>query len=477
MKSPLRIFNTASRKTEIFKPLRNKTVGLYTCGPTVYNFAHIGNLRTYIFEDILERVLAVNGYKVKRVMNITDVGHLTGDSDHGEDKMEKEAVTRAGVARIARKYTRAFLADIKKLNIRKPPILAPATKFVPQQINLIKELLRKGYAYETEKAIYFHVPKFKKYGKLSGQSLQEKMTAAREEVVADPDKRHSADFAVWFKLVGKFAHHLQWWPSPWGKGFPGWHIECSAISRKFLSQPFDIHTGGVDHIGTHHENEIAQSEAAYGTPLAKYWMHGEFLLVNDAKMAKSAGNFFTLGTLEEKNIPPLAYRYLVLGAHYRSKLSFSWKSLGAAEKGLSNLRDTVRNLKKQAAREKMRKPGFRSASLNAFHDAFRAALNDDLNTAKALATVWTVVRDPKLSAREKIGLIREFDGILGLDLLKSPTAPSADSIPPELEALAAQRENARKAKNFAAADALRAEIESLGFTVQDTPDGPQITPR
>src|SRR3989344_8471377 len=286
---PLRLYNTLSRKEEVFKPLKKGQVTLYTCGPTVYNFAHIGNLRTYIFEDILERVLRWNGYGVKRAMNITDVGHLTGDSDAGADKMEQAAKTAADVKKIAAKYTRAFASDMRKLNNRLPRPLAPATKFIPEQIAIIKLLLKRGYAYETPAAVYFDVRKFKNYGRLSGQSLKEKLTGAREEVVFDPAKRHPADFALWFKLVGRFKNHLLHWRSPWGWGFPGWHIECSAISRALLGQPFDIHTGGVDHIGTHHTNEIAPSAAAFGKPLARLWMHGEFLVIDAKRMGKSEG--------------------------------------------------------------------------------------------------------------------------------------------------------------------------------------------
>ena len=256
----MKIYNTLSRKKETFKPIHKNRVGLYTCGPTVYNYAHIGNLRTYIFEDILERTLKYNGYGVRRVMNITNVGHLTSDADAGEDKIEKRAKTEKKTpSQIATFYTRAFLNDIRKLNIKRPLILAPATKYIKEQQALIKELFKKGYAYETPAAIYFDVTKFKGYGKLSGQSLKEKITTARKEVVKDPLKKSAADFVLWFKLVGRFKNHIQRWQSPWGKGFPGWHIECSAISRKFLGQPFDIHTSGVDHIGTHHENEIAHS--------------------------------------------------------------------------------------------------------------------------------------------------------------------------------------------------------------------------
>ena len=316
----LKLYNTLTCKKEIFKPLRKDRVGLYTCGPTVYNYAHIGNLRTYVFEDILRRTLEYAGFKVRHVMNITDVGHLVSDADEGEDKLEKGA-RREGksVWDITKFYTDAFLKDIEKLNIKKANYILPATKYIKEQIKIIEVLFKKGYAYETPQAVYFNVSKFKNYTKLSRQKLSQKITGAREEVVVDTQKRNPYDFALWFKVVGRFEHHTMRWPSPWGIGFPGWHIECSAISSSKLGQPFDIHTGAVDHINVHHTNEIAQSEVAFGKPLAKIWMHGEFLLIDSSKMAKSRDNFFTLETTINKGFTPLAFRYLVLNAHYRSK--------------------------------------------------------------------------------------------------------------------------------------------------------------
>jgi len=341
-----RIYNTLTRKVEILQPIKKNKVSLYTCGPTVYNYAHIGNLRTYIFEDVLERTLARNGYKVRRVMNITDVGHLTSDADQGEDKIEKEAAKeKKTVWEIAKFYTNAFLKDAKKINIKIPRLLVPATKTIPEQIRIIEILASKGLAYETPKAIYFDVSKFKDYTKLSRQPLSEKITAAREEVVSDPGKRNPADFVLWFKLVDHFKHHVMRWRSLWGEGFPGWHIECSAISTKYLGQPFDIHTGGIDHVGVHHTNEIAQSEGAFDRPLANYWMHGEFLTVNQDRMGKSLGNFITLRDLQVKGFDPLAYRYLILTSHYRSRLDFSFESLRAAANGYHSLKNRLLALK------------------------------------------------------------------------------------------------------------------------------------
>ena len=474
MPSALRLYNTLSRKLEVFKPLKNKTVGLYTCGPTVYNFAHIGNLRTYIFEDILERALEWNGYEVKRVMNITDVGHLTGDTDEGRDKVEEEArAERKSVEEIAERYTKAFLADIKKLNIKVPKTIAPATKYVKEQKALIKELFEKGYAYETDSAVYFEVAKFKDYGKLSGQSLREKLTAARDEVVHDPQKRHPADFALWFKAVGRFRNHILRWPSPWGEGFPGWHVECSAISRKFLGQPFDIHTGGVDHIGTHHPNEIAQSEAAYGKPLARYWLHGEYLLMNAAKMAKSERNFLTLSDLTEKGFSPLAFRYLVLGTHYRSRMNFSWKSLEAAQSALKKINNSSVVYQMRSFHRVNTYPP--SGGAKKYYGAFTLAISSDLNTPQALAVLHAVIDAKNIVLHDKISLIKKFDEVLGLNIGKGKKP--REIIPMKINDLAEKREQFRNNKQFVQADTLRQEIEKLGYVIDDTPKGPRIRRR
>ncbi len=468
----IRLYNTLSHKKEELKPIRKEWVGLYTCGPTVYNFAHIGNLRTYIFEDILQRALEYDGYSVRRVMNITDVGHLTGDSDIGEDKLDKEArAEKKSVEEIAQFYTKAFFEDLERLNIKKPDIIAPATQFVRQQISLIETLFERGFAYDTPTAIYFDVSKLKDYGKLSGQSLEDKMTGAREEVIVDSEKRNVTDFALWFKLTGKFKKHLLHWPSPWGEGFPGWHIECSAISRNFLGQPFDIHTGGVDHIGTHHTNEIAQSEAAYGMPLANIWMHGEFLIVDETKMAKSKQNFFTIKDIENRGINPLAFRYLSLGTHYRSKLNFSWGSLEAAQSGLRKVYAEYYQLLDQSrgAKDllsiKLSKDGEKLLS------EFKNALNDDLNTSQGLAVLHETIGKENLHPEEKSALIGEYDKVLGILLGSRPV------IPQNVEKLAAEREKYRGSKQFDKADGLRKEINALGYEVEDTPRGPFLWPQ
>jgi len=461
----LKIYNTFTRKKEIFRPIRDKKVGLYTCGPTVYDYAHIGNLRTYIFEDVLRRTLEYNDYKVKHVMNITDVGHLTSDADLGEDKMERGAKREGkSVWNIAKFYTANFLKDIQQLNIKRASLLIPATKTIADQIALIKKLFKKGFAYETIQTIYFDVLKFKNYTKLSKQKLNQKIVGGRQEVVTDPQKHHPYDFALWFKLVGRFKNHIMRWPSPWGWGFPGWHIECSAISTKYLGQPFDIHTGGVDHINVHHTNEIAQSEAATGKKSVNYWVHGEHLLVNNQKMAKSLNNFYTLRDIKNKHFNPVAFRYLVLTSHYRSKLNFSWQALEAAQNALNNLTNDL-----QLAINKRARAGDKRLIIN-YKKAFLTAINDDLNTPKALSVVWRLIKDNQLSDKAKKQLLLRFDDVLGLDIAKIKPFKT----PPKIRNLADQREKLRINKQFIQADALRKKIEELGYKIEDTPFGPRV---
>lgn len=463
----MKLYNTLSHNKEELKPIHDDWVGLYTCGPTVYNFAHIGNLRTYIFEDILQRTLEHNGYIVRRVMNITDVGHLTGDSDAGEEKMEKAVKTEGkSIEEITQFYTDAFFKDLEKLNIKKPDIVAPATQYIGEQIALIQMLFERGFAYQTKNAIYFDVAKFPEYGKLSGQSLKEKIAGARDEVVVDQEKKNPADFALWFFLEGKFKNHLLHWPTPWGEGFPGWHIECSAISRHFLGQPFDIHTGGVDHIGVHHTNEIAQSEAAYGVPLANIWMHGEFLLINEGKMAKSEGNFITLAELEKRGYSPLVFRYLILGTHYRKKINFTWESLDAAKKGLEGLYDHYLALRDGDRKEEQRKD---HGTLSAWQEKFDAALSDDLNTPQALAVMFDLVKNEDLSVKEKRVLFDGFDQTLGLNI-----SGKAEEIPPHITAKLEKYNEYRTNKQFMQSDALRKELEALGYEVRDTDHGSRL---
>lgn len=463
----MKLCNTLARKKQTLKPLKRGVVSLYTCGPTVYNWAHLGNLRTYIFEDVLERSLRYEGYAVRRVMNITDVGHLTSDDDFGEDKLEKEAKKeQKSVWEVARFYTDAFFRDARELNIKKPAKVIRATDAVKDQIKLIERLFKRGYAYETEQAVYFDVAKFKPYGKLSGQSLSDKLIASRDEVVEDTDKRHPADFSLWFKRVGHHKDHAMHWKSPWGDGFPGWHIECSAISSKHLGQPFDIHAGGVDHIGTHHENEIAQSVAAFGKPLANVWVHAEFLVVDRVKMAKSSGAFITLADVKKRGIEALAYRYLVLTAHYRSQLSFSWASLEAAQNALFNL-----------VREISRKRNIKQGkSVRAYEQRFSRHMADDLDTPAGLAVLWEATKDQALDQQELLKFVKRADSVLGLNLLERARklAKEQGAIPASIRKLADERFRLRKAKEFGKSDKIRLRLAKLGYEIKDLKTGFEI---
>jgi len=456
----LKLYNTLSKKVEEFKPIDDKEVKLYTCGPTVYNFAHIGNLRTYIFEDLLKRTLEYDGYKVNHAMNITDVGHLVGDGDEGEDKLEVGAKREGkNPLEIAKFYTDKFFQDTDELNIIRPDQVLSATQSIPEQIEIIKILVEKGFAYQGKQAVYFDTSKLADYGKLTGQKLSEKKTA-REEIVIDADKKNQADFALWFFLTGRYQNHILHWPSPWGEGFPGWHIECSAISRKLLGQPFDIHCGGVDHIGTHHTNEIAQSEAAFGVPLCNIWMHGEFLQINSGKMAKSAGTFITLQDLKDKGFSPLDFRYLCLTAHYRTQLNFTWEVLLSAHNALEKLSEFLSS----------EKPG--QVGCAGYEEEFVEFLNDDLNLPKALALAWKLIDDKELPKEAKINSLLKFDKIFGLNFANPPSAEHI--VPQDIQMLIDQRELSRQQKDFKKSDELRKHIEALGYEVMDTAEGQKI---
>ncbi|MDD5032151.1 MAG: cysteine--tRNA ligase [Patescibacteria group bacterium] len=457
------LYNTLTRKKEEFKPIKRGKVGLYTCGPTVYNFAHVGNLRTYLFEDILKRVLLYNGYKVKHVMNITDVGHLTGDRDMGEDKLEKGAAREGKTAwEIAEFYTKAFKEDIKKLNIIEPDIWCKATDYIKEQIELIKKLEKKGYTYKISDGIYFNTTKIKDYNKLSHQPLEKLRAGARVEV--NEEKKNPTDFALW-KFSPKGEKRQMEWESPWGIGFPGWAIECSAMSIKHLGERFDIHCGGVDHINIHHTNEIAQSESATGKkPWVRYWLHGEFLNISGGeKMAKSEGNFLTLeNALIKKGIDPLVYRFAVLQTHYRKPMEYSEKAIESSKNGLEHLYNQAREL------------GFRNKDLGIknidlrFKIKFLKAINDDLNIPKALAVAQELLKSD-LPNQKKLSTILDFDKVLGLNLGKKE-----EKIPAEVEELKKQRETARKEKNWKESDKLREKIEKLGYIVEDTQDGSRV---
>jgi cysteinyl-tRNA synthetase len=458
------LYNTLTKKIEKFAPLNPPIVTFYSCGPTVYDFTHIGHLRTYTNNDVLKRTLIYLGFKVKHVMNITDVGHLTGDDDTGEDKLEKGAKkTGRTVYEIAEFYTQFFLESIKKLNIFLPDILCKATDHIKEMINLIQILEKKGYTYQTSEAVYFNVEKFKKYGQLSGQKLSEKIQKAREEVHLDPEKKHPADFALWFKCVGRFANHVMRWQSPWGVGFPGWHIECSAMSMKYLGSTIDIHAGGIDHIPVHHENEIAQSESATGKPFVRFWFHNNFLTVDNQKMSKSLGNFYTIKEIEEKGFNPLALRYLFLQSHYRQVMNFTWQTIQSAQNSFDKLKEIVLALKNEALIRPLEKND--QKAINHYKQAFTDAVSNDLNLPQALAIFWQMIKS-KISPAIKLKLIEDFDQLLGLNLLKAKEEP----IPQEILILAQKRQKARKNKDFIQADKLREKINRLGYNIEDLPN-------
>ena len=445
----LTLYNTLTRQREQFVPRNPTEIGLYTCGPTVYHFAHIGNLRTYIFEDILRRVLQINGYPVKHVMNITDVGHLTDDADAGEDKMEKGARREGKTAwEVAAFYTTAFMQDLQALNILPAHIICKATDHIPEQIAQVQSLIDKGLTYETSDGIYFDTTKLSDYGKLALLSKQELAAGARVDM---GEKKNPHDFALWkFSPAGE-KRQMEW--EAFGRmGFPGWHIECSAMSMKYLGNQFDLHCGGIDHIPVHHTNEIAQAEGITGQiPWVNYWLHGEHLQIAGDKMAKSGDNFITLQTVVERDLSPLAYRYFLLQAHYRKQLQFNWDALQAAATGLKNLRKEIQKL-----------PVTGGNDTNAVRAEFMAAVNDDLNTAQAVAILWDAVKAKTIDQT----LVAQFDEVLGLDLLKTETVEALD-ISPEIQTLLAERASARATKNWAESDRLRDAIMAAGFTIED----------
>jgi cysteinyl-tRNA synthetase len=454
MPTALKLYDNYTRSLRGFEALKAGAAGLYTCGPTVYDYQHIGNFRTFLFEDLLRRVLEWNGYEVTHVMNVTDVGHLTSDADTGEDKMEKGARRTGKTAwEIAELYTGAFLEDMRALNIEDPTILCRATDHIREQIEFIADIERNGYTYRTSDGIYFDTSKQPDYGYLARLDKAGLEAGKRVDI---GEKRHPTDFALW-KFSPSGEKRQMEWPSPWGTGFPGWHIECSAMAQKYLGDFFDIHCGGEDHIPVHHTNEIAQTEARVGTRLANFWMHGYFLLANDAKMAKSAGEFLRLKSLTDRGYDPLAYRYLCLTAHYRSQLNFTFDALDAAATALERMRRGFHGL-----------PAGGTADAR-YLDRFTIEINDDLNIPKALAIAWELLRGDRVDPAAAKATLAAFDRVFGLGL--EAWQPKQETIPEVVRALAAARAAARAAKQWAEADRLRAELRAAGWEVEDEPDG------
>jgi cysteinyl-tRNA synthetase len=472
----MKLFNTLSRQIEEVKPLTDLQIGLYSCGPTVYDNAHIGHMRKYVGDDVLVRALKHFGYSVNHVMNITDVGHLVSDADEGEDKMEKGARKHGlSVWDVAQKFTQQFFDSTDQLNVVRPNTVCKATDHIRQQIQLIKTLEEKGFTYQIEDGIYFDTAKFPEYGHLS--NLDQVKAGAR--VAFNQSKRNASDFALW-KFSDPSEKRQMEWDSPWGVGFPGWHIECSAMSMHYLGEQFDIHTGGIDHIETHHPNEIAQSEAATGKkPFVRLWMHHNFLLVDGQKMSKSLGNLYTLDDIKAKGIDPMALRYLFLQTHYRKELNFTFESLSAAAQALKRLKrwasqtypSTALSLtsSKRAADDKLNLESVLSLSNSARErlTTFKSFIADDLNTAQALAVAWEVVKDESLSDDEKVLLVLDFDRVLGLELGATSDEQPALVVPAEIQALFETREQLRKSGDYAQADALRDKIIALGYEVVD----------
>ena len=475
----MRIYNSLTRQIEEFEPLAEGKAGMYTCGPTVYDYAHIGHARKYVYDDLLRRVLSANGLEVMHVQNVTDVGHLVSDADEGEDKLEKGArEMKRTVWEAAEFFTRDFYKMADSMNILRPTITARATDHIKEQTDLIQKLVQKGFAYETPEAVYFDVGKFPRYGLLFGQKLADKQVAVREEVKTGEHKRHPADFALWFKRVGRFADHQMHWESPWGDGFPGWHIECSAMSMKYLGESFDIHTGGEDHLPVHHPNEIAQAEAATGKLLARYWVHHAFLLIDGQKMSKSLGNYYRVEDVAEKGFDPMALRYLYLTAHYRSPQNFTWSALAAAQTAYDKLnkfvkdsgsnppagRAGIQDIRIQLSKEKAKK-------LDQYRLRFEEAVNNDLQFPRALAVMWEMMKS-NIPDYDKADALRDWDEILGLRLgvLKSEEV----QIPEQIREMSQKREILRRDGKFVEADELRVEMEKLGWGIEDAAKGSRI---
>ena len=458
----MKIYNTLSKSEEEFVPYNDNEVKMYTCGPTVYHYAHIGNLRTYIFEDILEKALNYLGYHVKRVMNITDVGHLQSDADTGEDKMllgaKREHKT---VYEIAKFYTDAFFSDTKKLNIKTPEVISKASDNIDMYIKMIQKLLDTGYAYISGNNVYFDISKAKDYYKLSGKNEQELIIGARDDVDHDDAKRNPYDFALWF-TKSKFENQEMKWDSPFGVGYPGWHIECSGISIKYLGEHLDIHCGGVDNIFPHHTNEIAQSEAYLGHKWCNYWVHGEHLNDKSGKMSKSKGEFLTVSLLEEKGYNPLSYRFMCLQSHYRSQLVFSYDSLETAQSAYLKLKSKVKSLNKDGE--------LNMELINKYDSLFKNAISDDLNTSNALTILFDLLKDDSLNSSSKLYLVEKFDSVFSLDLVEHEKEIDSELLS-KINELIDKRNAAKKDKDYGLADSIRDELKEMGVVIKDTREG------
>ena len=458
----MKLYNTLTKAKEEFKPLEGDTVRMYSCGPTVYNYAHIGNMRTYIFMDILRRALRYNGFKLKGVMNITDVGHLMSDADEGEDKMVRASIQQKKTPEeIADFYTQAFFKDLERLNIDMPEIVPKATGHILEMIEFVERLLEKGYAYMIEDGIYFDISKFSEYGKLSGINLEDQMAGARVDV--NEGKRNPADFALWKKAP---KEHIMQWESPWGMGYPGWHIECSAMGRKYLGDQFDIHSGGVDHIPIHHENEIAQSQAFTGKPPAKFWLHGEFMMVDGGKMSKKLGNTYTIDDLSRKGYAPMVFRFFCLNAHYRKSLNFTFEAMEGARVSYERLLSALYSHKVSP-----QKTG--SEIIEKYLREFKEAIDDDLNIPLALGVLFTMLKEEKSGDIFEAAL--KMDEVFGLRLSQAaPKESGGEDIPDEIKRIAEERFIARQSKDFKKADELRVKLQSLGYSVKDSKQGYEI---
>lgn len=457
------IYNTLTRKKEELITVEPDKVKLYTCGPTVYNFAHIGNLRTYIFEDILKKSLSYIGYEVKHVMNITDVGHLESDGDLGEDKMALGASReKKTVWEIARFYEEAFLKDCELLNVEKPSVICRATEHIEDMIEFIKILEEKGFTYIANGNVYFSIDKYENYNKLANLSMEELQAGSRVDI--DPYKKNPLDFVLWF-TNSKFTNQIMQWQSPWGKGFPGWHIECSAMSIKYLGEQIDIHCGGVDHIPVHHSNEIAQSESALGHKWVNYWMHGEFLVLNKGKMSKSSGDFLTIARLVEEGFSPLDYRYFCMQSRYRKQLTFSFQSLKEAQKSLDKLKNKINYISKNIEQDEK----IDVNKVKHYENKFMEQISNDLNLPNAFTVLTEVIKDELINNAEKIYLIKDFDKVFSLNLVEKESDNNTDSH--WIEQLIEERNNARMQKDWAKADEIRKALLSHSIELVDTKEG------